>query len=611
MQLFAKLKTRKNKGAPQITSEDITRPNQGTKRYQRVRTNTNTATNINTNTTTPIDHDSTIRLAPNHDDIIDEDAGANQTDPLATQYISLLGNKSNLDLDEKKQDIELSRSYSSSLATDHNYDESEQDISNSSSLTTTRATSSSFSTKNDNIHIAPLSSSRSSRRLLDNRSQTMKRSLSMTDINSNNKVPKVNHDDRYDDDYGWNHNIENNNSDEYRWNNYKTGKKRQKNRSKEKHKQKQKHSDTRDKSGKIRIASLKKYGNHNKNNNSNSIRHHNSRRTRENGKIPLPMRSDSIMTIESSSVNLLRNRFDEIDTGNPNNDSSSLLKRINHDYNNHSPLPLDDNGATGDTDGDFDFGYKFNFDFSTHLPYNEIDDYIGTNTIEKDMNPFNMTHKSNIKSKNNNNNNNNNNHNRQKRNGQRYKYKTYYNRRNGYINRNWNIDNYSNSNTFKFLISIIFDLIGLIIEFVAKFCLDIIPSTIIMIKNILYFIQEAFFFVIGFTKDFLGISNWRDRQSWSKRAKNLYEKVSTQDQYYMIAENYSQHGKQRKLISRRWNADKINDKIGKCVICLTGNKDTALQDCGHVTICNQCSKNLRQCPICRTKIVKKPLQLKF
>jgi hypothetical protein len=40
-----------------------------------------------------------------------------------------------------------------------------------------------------------------------------------------------------------------------------------------------------------------------------------------------------------------------------------------------------------------------------------------------------------------------------------------------------------------------------------------------------------------------------------------------------------------------------------CVICLDNKKNIVLVPCGHVCICDSCKeKNIKDCPICRTKI---------
>ena len=49
------------------------------------------------------------------------------------------------------------------------------------------------------------------------------------------------------------------------------------------------------------------------------------------------------------------------------------------------------------------------------------------------------------------------------------------------------------------------------------------------------------------------------------------------------------------------DSDDENDTL-KCVICLENNKSYLFMPCKHVCCCENCSKNLKECPICRNKI---------
>ena len=44
-----------------------------------------------------------------------------------------------------------------------------------------------------------------------------------------------------------------------------------------------------------------------------------------------------------------------------------------------------------------------------------------------------------------------------------------------------------------------------------------------------------------------------------------------------------------------------NDDM-KCVICLEKNKCYVFLPCKHACCCEECSKNLKQCPVCRNNI---------
>ena len=41
-----------------------------------------------------------------------------------------------------------------------------------------------------------------------------------------------------------------------------------------------------------------------------------------------------------------------------------------------------------------------------------------------------------------------------------------------------------------------------------------------------------------------------------------------------------------------------------CIICLDALKDTLLQPCRHLCVCEGCAKALKVCPVCRAKISK-------
>jgi len=54
-------------------------------------------------------------------------------------------------------------------------------------------------------------------------------------------------------------------------------------------------------------------------------------------------------------------------------------------------------------------------------------------------------------------------------------------------------------------------------------------------------------------------------------------------------------------------ADADKDKMEEskdCIICEERKSDTALLECGHLNFCSTCSENLKECPICRQKVVR-------
>ena len=48
-------------------------------------------------------------------------------------------------------------------------------------------------------------------------------------------------------------------------------------------------------------------------------------------------------------------------------------------------------------------------------------------------------------------------------------------------------------------------------------------------------------------------------------------------------------------------ADKSHEN--SCIICIENDRDALYMPCKHNTACLKCSKNLKDCPICRTKIL--------
>jgi hypothetical protein len=51
------------------------------------------------------------------------------------------------------------------------------------------------------------------------------------------------------------------------------------------------------------------------------------------------------------------------------------------------------------------------------------------------------------------------------------------------------------------------------------------------------------------------------------------------------------------------------DETHLCSICLDAPTCMVLVDCGHQCACRDCVKPLRECPICRMRIKRKPIQV--
>ena len=61
------------------------------------------------------------------------------------------------------------------------------------------------------------------------------------------------------------------------------------------------------------------------------------------------------------------------------------------------------------------------------------------------------------------------------------------------------------------------------------------------------------------------------------------------------------------LISESHNVipEKIfgDDDDTECVICMCNEKDSVFSPCGHYITCEECSKQCKECPFCRAKII--------
>jgi hypothetical protein len=48
-----------------------------------------------------------------------------------------------------------------------------------------------------------------------------------------------------------------------------------------------------------------------------------------------------------------------------------------------------------------------------------------------------------------------------------------------------------------------------------------------------------------------------------------------------------------------------DEDISECVVCLSANKEIVYVPCFHYYCCGECSKSLKNCPICRVNITNK------
>jgi len=58
-------------------------------------------------------------------------------------------------------------------------------------------------------------------------------------------------------------------------------------------------------------------------------------------------------------------------------------------------------------------------------------------------------------------------------------------------------------------------------------------------------------------------------------------------------------------VSTGWvKMEETTGSDGECVICEEKKADTALVECGHMLFCGDCAGKLKECPVCRQKVVK-------
>ena len=85
--------------------------------------------------------------------------------------------------------------------------------------------------------------------------------------------------------------------------------------------------------------------------------------------------------------------------------------------------------------------------------------------------------------------------------------------------------------------------------------------------------------------------------------------LSDEDQRELAHNNSQVLDSNQSLVSQNlFNKNEDSDGKRECFICRTLNSNTAMYDCGHVCMCEECAKSLveRQrvpkCPICRSSI---------
>lgn len=74
--------------------------------------------------------------------------------------------------------------------------------------------------------------------------------------------------------------------------------------------------------------------------------------------------------------------------------------------------------------------------------------------------------------------------------------------------------------------------------------------------------------------------------------------ISTKGKYFYSVKNKSGI----KIIVEKPSQIYTDDNVEDCIICMEEPKSTIFAPCGHFYSCQDCSKRIKQCPICRSHI---------
>lgn len=93
-------------------------------------------------------------------------------------------------------------------------------------------------------------------------------------------------------------------------------------------------------------------------------------------------------------------------------------------------------------------------------------------------------------------------------------------------------------------------------------------------------------------------------------SKNNINLITTRGKYYYSIAKSSVKQMFDGDIQLQTTIDLFNFKIfqdeqeTECCICLCNNKNSIFYPCGHYVACNNCATMCKQCPICRSSIIK-------
>jgi len=107
------------------------------------------------------------------------------------------------------------------------------------------------------------------------------------------------------------------------------------------------------------------------------------------------------------------------------------------------------------------------------------------------------------------------------------------------------------------------------------------------------------------TKEIEGLN---EKITHLEKRNNLLKGIGIDDLDYKEIQNFIKDSESSLAIARQreiYLKDKISTSgANECKICFERETDTVLLECGHQCCCLECSKNLKNCPICRKTITR-------
>lgn len=102
-----------------------------------------------------------------------------------------------------------------------------------------------------------------------------------------------------------------------------------------------------------------------------------------------------------------------------------------------------------------------------------------------------------------------------------------------------------------------------------------------------------------FTNEVANKIYYRVRNACEPRKREMLEQHKQKEAYKLLQEDDIKQKDQHEQLGIK------NIKDRDCTVCFENAKNIALVPCGHVCICEVCSKHISDCPLCRAKITYK------